>query len=277
MKLLPFGDSHTYFWGRQKSYSGSSLDDEVPTMAWLGPAKAHGLTNDTNNKTFEKFNHIRPILSQPNVTPIACFGEIDIRVNCARNFLFTGLEDVVNNTVDSYLATISAISNNRIYIWGPPPSAPDDGMFNTEFPAYGDNQTRNYLTHVFNRRVLENLNNFPNLSFITLFYDLVDSNLITNSGVLHDGCHMEVEMQPLAKQAIMRSISDKTKATLNLLKFQQVSKYKRIFKKIDKLDSSPYINFYKVPMSITPEYFSYSPNEKYLSDTLVAAIQQTQS
>jgi hypothetical protein len=274
MYLLPFGDSHTYFWGRQKAYPGSSLDNDTPVIAWLGPAKAHGLNNVTHNKTLEKFNHIRPILSQPNVTPIACFGEIDIRVNCARNFLFTGLEDVVNSTVDSYLATLSAISNNRIYIWGPPPSAPDDGMFNTEFPAYGDNQTRNYLTHVFNRRVLENLNNFPNLSFITLFYDLVDSNLVTNSGVLHDGCHMEVDLQPLAKQAIIRSKADETKATLNLLKYQAVPKYRRIFKKLDQQSSTPYINFYKNPLSSMPEYFSYSPSGEMIGESLVATIEK---
>jgi hypothetical protein len=160
MNLLPFGDSHTYFWGRQKTYPGSSLDNDIPFMAWLGPAKAHGLSNETSNKTFEKFTQLKPLLSDPNVIPIACFGEIDIRVNCARNFLFTGSEDVVNKTVDSYLSSVSGISNGQILIWGPPPSAPDDGMFNEEFPAYGDNQTRNYLTHVFNRRVLERIKNF---------------------------------------------------------------------------------------------------------------------
>jgi len=277
MNLLPFGDSHTYFWGRQKTYPGSSLDNDIPFMAWLGPAKAHGLSNETSNKTFEKFTQLKPLLSDPNVIPIACFGEIDIRVNCARNFLFTGSEDVVNKTVDSYLSSVSGISNGQILIWGPPPSAPDDGMFNEEFPAYGDNQTRNYLTHVFNRRVLERIKNFSNLTFITLFYDLIDTNLRTTPRALHDGCHMEVEMQPLAKQALFRSISDKSKATLNLSKFQQVEKYHRTFEKAEQTSRSPYINFYKDKGSNTLEYFAYSQNINQSSTAVVAKLERNKN
>lgn len=157
---------------------------------------------------------------------------------------------------------------------GPPPSAPDNGLFNSDLPAYGDNQTRNYLTHIFNKCVLERINNYPNISFITLFYDLIDSNLETKIGALHDGCHMDVGLQPIAKQAINRMLSDDTKATLNHIVYKSMPKYKRIFKKVSKLSETPYINFYKNISSKTLEYFSYSPGEHISQNILGAAIDQ---
>jgi hypothetical protein len=272
MKFFPFGDSHTYFWGGQKNYPGQSLDNDIPIMGWLGTAKAYGLTNDTQNKTFEKYTQLKPYLSHIDVIPIACFGEIDIRVNCSRSFLFNGSEDIVTGLVDQYLAVISMIPNEQIVICGPPPSAPDNGMFNSELPAYGDNQMRNYLTHVFNKRIIQSIHNFPNLKFITLFYDLIDEDLKTNDRALHDGCHMNVEFQPMAKEALIRTINDSTKLTLNISKYQKIVKYKRAFKEVDNFESTPYINYYKQPSSQTPEYFSYSPNTSVLGKTLVSYI-----
>lgn len=277
MKIIPFGDSHTYFWGRQKRYPGESLDNDIPIMGWLGPAKAYGLFNDTQNKTLEKFTQLKPHLSKSDVIPIACFGEIDIRVNCAKNFLFAGAEDIVTKLVDKYLATISLLSNDQIIIWGPPPSAPDHGMFNSELPAYGDNQMRNYLTHVFNKRVMESIQNFSNLSFVTLFYDLIDQDLKTDALALHDGCHMEVNWQPIAKQAVIHSIYESKKVTLNLSRYQKIAKYKRVFKEVDKYESTPYINFYKNPNSSMPEYFSYSPITNQQGKTLVGVVEMTEN
>jgi hypothetical protein len=102
MKFIPFGDSHSYFWGRQRKYPGESQDEDVPCMAWLGPAKAYGVYSATENKTKEKLSQI---LQEPEIIPVACFGEIDVRVNCARNFLFTGSENIVSDLVDNYLAS----------------------------------------------------------------------------------------------------------------------------------------------------------------------------
>ena len=259
MKLLPFGDSHSYFWGCQKNYPGESLDVNVPIMGWLGPAKAYGLSNQTQNDTENKFKSILPILCQTEVVPIACFGEIDIRVNCAKNFLFTGSEKIIDELVEGYLSKISLLTNPFVCIWGPPPSAPDNGLFNVDLPAYGDNQVRNYLTHLFNRSVIREINNYPNLSFITFFYDLIDSNLRTMPGALHDGCHMRVDLQPNAKQCLINSITNGTKATLNYEKFQNIGKFSRVFKKIVNREKTPYLNLYKDSKNLVPEYFSYSP------------------
>jgi hypothetical protein len=135
MHFLPFGDSHTHFWGRQPKFPGLSLDESVPQMLWLGPAKIYGLTHATKNQTRERFGLIRSYLEQPNTVPIACLGEIDIRVNCAKEFFFNGKTNHIRSLVDSYLEIMSAIKSSNIIIWGPPPSAPDGGLFATDYPA----------------------------------------------------------------------------------------------------------------------------------------------
>ena len=273
MKFIPFGDSHSYFWGRQRKYPGESQDEDVPCMAWLGPAKAFGVYCATENKTKEKLSQLRQILQEPEIIPVACFGEIDVRVNCARNFLFTGSENIVSDLVDNYLASISLITPGRICIWGPPPSAPDNGLFSVDLPAYGSNQTRNYLTHVFNRRVIETINRYPNLFFMTIFYDLIDSELCTNNLALHDGCHMNDELQPLAKQALLQAISAGNKVVMNTEKFFKVKKFKRVFKRVSEDKNTPYLNFYKSMKATIPEYYSYKPIDFQNNNTVVSALE----
>ena len=242
-------------------------------MAWLGPAKAFGVYCATENKTKEKLSQLRQILQEPEIIPVACFGEIDVRVNCARNFLFTGSENIVSDLVDNYLASISLITPGRICIWGPPPSAPDNGLFSVDLPAYGSNQTRNYLTHVFNRRVIETINRYPNLFFMTIFYDLIDSELCTNNLALHDGCHMNDELQPLAKQALLQAISAGNKVVMNTEKFFKVKKFKRVFKRVSEDKNTPYLNFYKSMKATIPEYYSYKPIDFQNNNTVVSALE----
>jgi hypothetical protein len=274
MKFIPFGDSHSYFWGKQKNYPGQSLDDDVPFMAWLGPAKAYGLFNSTENNTLEKFEKIKPFLSQRNLIPVACFGEIDIRINCTKNYLFTGSEAIVENLADNYLQVIASVNKESVVIWGPPPSAPDDGMFNSDLPAFGNNKTRNYLTHVFNRRVVQNIKKYPNLIFVSSFYDLVNEDLITKKNSLHDGCHMMVELQPVAKQAIFNALGNKSQVALNLEKFMKISRHKRIFVKTTKIKKNPYLNYYKNKKSNSNliEYFAYSPDMEINAEILEADL-----
>ena len=80
MIYIPFGDSHSVFWGRQQSYDTpySNIVD-TPNLYWFGPAKIFGLENSTVNNTKDKFIHFQNLMKNfSDHTPISCLGEIDI-------------------------------------------------------------------------------------------------------------------------------------------------------------------------------------------------------
>lgn len=259
MFLTPFGDSHVYFWGRQSEFPGPSLDPFVPNMYWLGPAKAYGLSNHTENQTREKFEAIKKKIEDKDSVPIACFGEIDLRVNCAEEFIFHGRDKHITDLVDSYLDRLSTVNSANVIIWGPVPSAPDDGLFSNEYPAYGDNQTRNYITHLFNKTVIEKIVKYPNLKFITLFYDLITTNLLTKQGALEDGCHLSKNLQPHAVNLVKHLLATEKKIVINRDLYLSVKNYRRVFLNVKSAGNKPYINFYKQKTGKVLNYFSYSP------------------
>ncbi len=98
---------------------------------------------------------------------------------------------------------------------GPPPSAPDRVIACKEFPIYGDNITRNCLTHLFNLGILEHINRFPTLKFATLFYSLVDSDLRTFDDALYDGLHLSSKYITAAMDMLVIARASGVKAVLN--------------------------------------------------------------
>ncbi|CAM8640750.1 hypothetical protein MCEMSE6_01817 [Oxalobacteraceae bacterium] len=259
MFFLPFGDSHTYFWGNQTRFPGPSCEAMVQNIHWLGPAKAYGLTLPTKNNTKENYLRIKPFLEQSDQIPIACFGEIDVRVNCAKEFIFHGGTEHISKLVDAYLSELSTIKNSDILLWGPPPSAPDDGLFATEYPAYGDNQTRNYVTHCFNEEIIKKIRNYSNLRFLTIFYDLINADLTTKPKVLADGCHLSVAYHDQAINFAKQMLEQDHKIMLNGIGYQSVRKHRRVFRSITNWGKTPYVNYYKKPAGELLHYFSHTP------------------
>lgn len=257
--LFPFGDSHTYFWGKQKSFPGDSRDPQVPALFWMGPAKAFGLAHRTKNRTQEKFSQLKALLEQLPGIPISCFGEIDIRVNLSKQFIFSGDVTQIVRTAQVYLQEISKIQASQIFIWGPPPSARDDGMFNPDLPAFGDNRTRNYVTHIFNLALLNGIQKYNHLRFATLFYDCIDDNLVTKPGVLYDGCHLSTDLQDFAKIMLHSLVVSGSKASFNHKQFQIIKPHKRVFELIATSSETPYIQLFKCLNGEPVEYFAYKP------------------
>jgi hypothetical protein len=273
MNLIPFGDSHTYFWGNQPQFPGPSLENSVPEMYWMGPAKIYGLTSPTKNQTRERFASIKHLLEQNNCTPVACLGEIDIRVNCAKEFIFNGTLSHITSLADLYLEQLAAIKSRKVIIWGPAPSAPDNGLFATDHPAYGDNQTRNYLTHQFNSEIIQKIKHFPNLAFVTFFYDLINPDLTTKPEALADGCHLSLTMHHQAINVAEKIIESDLKAVLNRDAFQSVRSYKRVFKPVTNWGKTPYINYYKKSSGDILHFFSYAPYVEGADDLLSARLE----
>ena len=164
-KIIPFGDSHSVFWGKQTDFGNPvSMVEDVPEILWIGPAKIWGLGNKTSNKTKEKFEEVKQrFIQDTSSVPIACLGEIDIRINLSRLILLTRDISIIDSLVLLYLDKLSELPNEKIVIWGPTPARPDEdtiGM-SMEFPRIGSCISRNSITHLFNKSILRQINNYP--------------------------------------------------------------------------------------------------------------------
>lgn len=80
---------------------------------------------------------------------------------------------------------------DKLYVWGPVASQSDRAILDEEYPRYGDMKTRNMITRYFNS-CLEKFCDNNDMSFLTLFYDLVDENMNTiDKYYMKDFVHLE--------------------------------------------------------------------------------------
>lgn len=225
MKFVPFGDSHSVFWGMQQSFDApySNVAD-TPHLYWIGPAKVYGLENPTNNHTREKYLNFKNLMiADPDAIPISCFGEIDIRVNIAKIVLEDRNFISISQLADLYLRKINELPNQHIIIWGPPPASMlNDGSLSQDYPFYGSGVSRNSIIHLFNLAILRKINEYPRIRFITLFYDLVDSSLNTNPLALHDVNHLDIIHFPKARELLHAVLNQNTKAAFDFKKMQSI-------------------------------------------------------
>jgi hypothetical protein len=220
--LIPVGDSHCTFLAGARPTGGaiSSYPDETPSFFWLGPAKIWGLDHKTANNTREKFLEFRKnVLRDPNVIPVVALGEIDIRVNIGHLCVKRGGFSPIRELVDFYLKQISQLSHRLVILWGPPPTLYESE--NLEYPAVFDSQSRNCLTHLFNKEIIAQLNSYPNIKFATLFYNFVDDQLRTTGG-LSDGIHYDTKYSFLARSMISSLVDNCSKVVLNIEAFARI-------------------------------------------------------
>jgi hypothetical protein len=218
MIFAPFGDSHCLFLaGASASNPVSQYPHDTPTAYWLGPAKIWGLEHASVNHTQEKFNALKLAFSNSHDTiPIACLGEIDIRVNVGRQCLKAGSLAPIAELASLYLQQLNAIDAPMVVIWGPPPTNYNSEDLN--YPCYMDCRSRNAITHIFNRCLLSQINNYPKLKFATIFYDLINERFESTGG-LADNIHLDLNLSDTARKIIQSVVNVETKAVLNFQKF----------------------------------------------------------
>jgi hypothetical protein len=228
-KFIPFGDSHSLFWGNNNDFSSPiSLVNDVPKICWLGPAKIHGFTNPSENQTSQKLEEVRTVLdSMPDAVPIACFGEIDIRVNLYTQVVSSKNFSSIEEIVLKYLSYLNTLKSNTIIIWGPPPQKIDSPSYlknsNFSYPIVGCTKTRNSITHIFNTLIIKNLSHYPKIRFVTMFYDFVDCNLNTIPSALGDSLHYSLDHYGYAKKLLTHALEPNCKAVFNIDKFKNIA------------------------------------------------------
>ena len=252
-------DSHSVFWGKQTDFGNPvSMVEDVPEILWIGPAKIWGLGNKTSNKTKEKFEEVKQrFIQDTSSVPIACLGEIDIRINLSRLILLTRDISIIDSLVLLYLDKLSELPNEKIVIWGPTPARPDEdtiGM-SMEFPRIGSCISRNSITHLFNKSILRQINNYPKIKFITLFYDLVTQDMNTKTGSLSDGYHLSIEHYSSARKLLDIVLNTEVKFSFNIEIMKSIEEIKWSLSTITKPDFS-YVACYQFIGDFSFEYFS---------------------
>jgi hypothetical protein len=125
-----------------------------------------------------------------------CFGEIDCRAHLIKQSQIQSrpIEDVVKECVNVYFETILNYHNigYKVGIWGPIASWSEKKPYVTG-PSFGTTKERNLVTKLFNQELKE-LCQQNDLLFTTMFFEMVDSELITNDSYLDDweGCHIHL-------------------------------------------------------------------------------------
>jgi hypothetical protein len=218
---VPFGDSHSLFLGGASPSNTTSLfRNDTPSIFWIGPAKIWGLKNSSINNTKEKFERLRlGQLADPNVVPIASFGEIDIRVNLGKKCIVENSFAPITELVEMYLSTISALPAKQVLVWGPPPTTYESE--DLTYPAFLDSISRNTLTHLFNKELLRLLPRYPKVKFCTLFYEFVDRNMITTGG-LSDGIHYDLKYVSSAREMIRRTLNSELRTSVDIKKLLEI-------------------------------------------------------
>jgi hypothetical protein len=129
-----------------------------------------------------------------------CFGEVDCRAHLKKQMDLQGksLEEIVHECVDRYFEVILEFkeAGDNIMVWGPIATWGDNKAYTG--PSFGTMVERNEITKEFNDYLKELCEN-ENIPFITLFYDMVDENLNTNTDLLDDweDCHIHLSQRAM--------------------------------------------------------------------------------
>lgn len=175
----------------------------------IGPATAYNL----NNKTHIIDEILTSCVNMSDDYVLFCFGEVDVRAHISKHMIEKNInnDSLIIECVNRYFEIITHYSKlgYKIMVWGVIPSWSEEKPYVTG-PTFGDSIFRNTITKKFNT-YLEGLCVNNNIKFISIFSDLVNDNLQTESIFLDDwdGCHIHLN------QKTMRLIIDKFKL-LNL-------------------------------------------------------------
>ena len=189
------GDSHSAVFSGEET-----MQPEWPELASnqlpyfnsyrLGPATAYQLESKKHliDEIITKHFNTGDML-------LFCFGEVDIRAHLIKQMVLQNktAEDIVKECVDRYFNVILSYKNSGIkcVVWGPIASWHESKIYSG--PSFGTCVERNYFTRIFNTYI-EKLCLSNDIGFVTIFYDMINENLETNTYYLDNwaGSHMHL-------------------------------------------------------------------------------------
>lgn len=207
--IFVIGDSHSIFWSGLAECKPFKHGVHVPLrqnkffkVFHLGPCLAYSMNKyDSLTRGREKVEYL---LShehiKKNSTIMCAFGEIDLRVH-----VFRGGEKEMRprllQSIDNYLEFLFFLRSEKhdVICYGPIASQKDAWRMNERYPRAGSECERNRATLLYNT-LLENECAKRNIKFITLFHDMVDSELRTKEKFIGDECHLSPSVYEFACQ-----------------------------------------------------------------------------
>jgi len=164
--------------------------------------------------TAYQINNKRPIIEavlnnanlQSNDKIMFCFGEVDNRNHLIKQSILQNrnIEDIVNECVERYIVALEYYKkyNLPIIIWGPIASCYDC------IPQVGSIEERNYTTKLFNEKV-ELKCKEVGFEFVTVFYDMLNSDFTTNKYFLDDWPDSLMHLSQRSMDTILQKFKDK--------------------------------------------------------------------
>jgi hypothetical protein len=209
------GDSHASFFSGSVNKDNfmvqpqwpSKSNDVIPLFRSyrIGPSTAYNLMY----KKYILDDIISKSVNKEKDRVVFCFGEVDCRVHVRRFMDINNviMEVVVNQIVERYMEVINFYKNNGydVAVWGPIASFPDEHIdkVNLDFMItyekvkdLGNTKERNLITKFFNERLKEECEK-NDIDFVTIFYDMVNENLLTNKTYVDKAIHLNRNSIPL--------------------------------------------------------------------------------
>jgi len=195
-EILLLGDSHTDIFLRRtpiKRFEMSQCKSSTFTT--------HRFTNQSELDLWSKLD---PWLQHNgnNSSLIITSGEIDIRAHFWRHIPRSYIEpkDIINYISDKALKFYQMLCSihekyklEKIVIWGAP-IAGERAAYNYHAPFVGSSQTRNMLIHIWNKSILECIENDSRISFTTAYYNFINPfNYNSTPNPSPDGVHWDYE------------------------------------------------------------------------------------
>jgi len=168
----------------------------------IGPTTAYGLFMAKH-----RIDDVLQYVNKKNDQIMFCFGEVDCRTHILKEK--HNLDSVVEKHVNKYIEVIlyyKSLGYNMI-IYGPNASWNINNPYSG--PSIGTNIERNNITQKFNKylkeKVIEN-----DMKFVTMFYEMIDSDGNTGDWFDQCGIHIKTEkFQDIIEHFIKEKIIEK--------------------------------------------------------------------
>ena len=203
------GDSHSSIFSGNEEIQPvwpQRSNDGLPFFRTyrIGPATAYQIK--TKVATIDNIINDNQIKGDDKI--LFCFGEVDCRAHLKKQMdaQQKSMVDIVKECVDRYFETVLSYIDKNIMVWGPIASWEPSRRYNG--PSFGTCEERNKITGEFNKQLKE-LCDENNITFITIFDDMVSDSGLTDPFFLDDwdGCHMHLSQRSM--DVILKKFKDK--------------------------------------------------------------------
>jgi len=210
------GDSHVAFFSGKDWYHNLGFHPQWPP--YIGendPFKTYfcGASLAGNLQSFKTSSGGRNTLESllNSVIPrgsniLLSYGEIDCRVHLVKQAESQNrpVRDITKECINKYFDIIKNIKGFRVGIWGVPP-----GKETGAIPTSGDVVTRNKNARYFNN-YLNDLCKSENIIFLSIFEQLINSDLTPKPEFFLDNNHLNQKAFPLIEAKIKKAYNERT-------------------------------------------------------------------